>query len=504
MVKKQKIVLKFLFCLCCCAFLGFKSDKSIRIFLIGDSTMADKSLVDNPEHGWGQMFPMFFSSDVRVMNFARNGRSTKSFLAEGLWNKIYDQLRPGDYVFIQFGHNDAKKDDTSRFAAPRPDYKNNLRKIIFEARDKSAVPILLTPVTRREFDTHGLFIGTHGEYPTVMKELAQEEHVPLIDMFGKTKSMVAALGDEGSKAYYLTGVRQHEFRLWNKKQDNTHFTRKGAVQTASLAVTGIKELHLPLEKELVPVQIDNLVGEGKIVGLDYFFNNEWRLNNDSVPERWHYTWEDTTNSGFSVLGRTIDLLGADLDTLQGPPTDSSMHRLSIYIIVDPDTPLETKNPNFISEDAIKVIVPWVKKGGVLVLMENDKGNAEFKHFNTLAERFGIHFNEDSHHKVKGNAYETGACDNLPAHPMFKDVKKIFMKEICSIKCKKPAEPILTENGLVLMASASIGKGMVFAVGDPWLFNEYIDTRRLPADYENAQAGKNLFQWLLEHAQYSVQ
>jgi unsaturated rhamnogalacturonyl hydrolase len=272
---------------------------------------------------------------------------------------------------------------------------------------------------------------------------------------------------------------------------------------ASLAAEGIKELHLPLENELALVQTFNFIGEGKVVGLDYFFNNEWRLNKDSVLERWHYTWEDTTYSGFSVLGRTIDLLGAVLDTLQGSPTDSSLSRLSVYIVVDPDTPLETKNPHFMSEDAIKVIVPWVQKGGVLVLLENDKGNAEFEHFNTLAERFGIHFNEDSYHKVKGIAYETGACDSLPAHPIFKDVKKIFMKEICSLVCKKPAVPILTENGLVWMASASIGKGMVFAAGDPWLYNEYIDARRLPAEYENTQAGKNLFNWLLEHAQYSA-
>jgi lysophospholipase L1-like esterase len=500
MINTQRYFPKLLFYLCCCAFLGLKSDTAFRIFLVGDSTMADKPLVDNPEHGWGQVFPMFFSRNVQIINYARNGRSTKSFLAEGLWKNVYEQLQPGDYVFIQFGHNDEKKEDTARFAAPRPDFKNNLRKFIFEARKKSAVPILLTPVTRRDFDTQEVFIGTHGEYPAVMKELALEEHVPLIDMFEKSKSMVSSLGDKRSKAYYLAGVKQHEFRLWNKKRDNTHFTRKGAMLMASLAAAGIKELHLPLENDFVPVLTDNLIGEGKIVGLDYFFNNEWRWNKDSVLERWHYTWEDTTNSGFSVLGRTIDLLGAGLDTLQCSPTDSSLRRLSVYVIVDPDTPLESKNPNYMSDDAIHVIVPWVQKGGVLVLMGNDKGNAEFEHFNKLAERFGIHFNEDSYHKVLGNAFETGACDNLPAHSIFKDVKKIFMKEICSLRCEKPAEPVLVENGHVWMASASIGKGMVFAVGDPWLYNEYIDTRRLPADYENAQAGKNLFHWLLEHAQ----
>ena len=199
-----------------------------------------------------------------------------------------------------------------------------------------------------------------------------------------------------------------------------------------------------------------LVGTGKVVGLDYFFNNEWRVKKDSLRERWHYVWEDTTNSGFSLLGRAIDLLGADLDTLQCSPTDSVLNRCSVYIMVDPDTPTETKMPNYMSEDAIKVIVPWVERGGVLVLMENDKGNAEFEHFNKLAERFGIHFNEDSYHKVIGKNFETGKSDHLPAHPIFKNVKQIFMKEICSLKIQQPAEPILVENGLVLMASARVG------------------------------------------------
>jgi len=465
--------------------------------------MANKPLVDNPEHGWGQVFPLFFTQNVQIFNHAVNGRSTKSFINEGRWTVIYDQLQPGDYVFIQFGHNDAKKTDTSRFAAPRPDYKNNLVKYIREAREKKAIPILLTPITRREFDTTGRYVGTHGDYPAAMKEVAKEENVPLIDMFEKSKKLVISLGDEQSKPLYLKGVK-NEFRNFKgTRRDNTHFTRPGAIQMASLVVEGIKELHLPLENEIVPLQTNNLVGTGKVVGLDYLFNNEWRTKKNGLRERWHYIWEDTTNSGFSLLGRSIDLLGADLDTLQCSPTDSVLNRCSVYIIVDPDTPDETDKPNYMSEDAIKVIVPWVERGGVLVMMENDKGNAEFEHFNKLAERFGIHFNEDSYHKVIGNNFETGKSDHLPPHPIFKDVKQIYMKEICSLKIEKPAEPILTENGLVLMASARIGKGLVFAVGDPWLYNEYFDSRKLPTEYENAKAGKNLFEWLLRSANSTV-
>jgi lysophospholipase L1-like esterase len=495
--------LKYLVIVCCSAFLGLKSNGHIRIYLIGDSTMADKPLVDNPEHGWGQLLPIFFSDRVQVLNYACNGRSTKSFITEGRWKIVADQLKDGDYVFIEFGHNDAKKEDTSRFTPPIPDYRDNLIKFIQESREKRAIPVLLTPITRRDFK-EGKYMASHGDYPDVMKEVASRENVPLIDMFEKSKQLVQKLGDEQSKILYLAGVKQNEFRLWNKKRDNTHLSRRGAIQMASFVVDGIKELHLPLENEIVPTQTGNSAGEGKVVGLDYFFNNEWRLTKDSTFERWHYIWEDTTNSGYSNLGRIIDMLGADLDTLQSAPTDSLLNRLSIYIIVDPDTQKETKNPNYMHEEYIAVIERWVKNGGVLVLMENDKGNAEFGYFNKLAERFGIHFNEDSYHRVTGTAYETGKNDNLPAHPIFENVKQIFMKEISSLRIEKSAEPILTENELILMAEAQAGKGHVFAVGDPWFYNEYMDTRRLPPEYENPKAGRNLFQWLLTQAVISKQ
>jgi lysophospholipase L1-like esterase len=498
----KSIISKGLFCVFCFFMLGMSPEGCVRIFLIGDSTMADKPIIDNPEHGWGQVLPLFFHNNVQILNHAKNGRSTKSFINQGLWKTVYNQLQSGDYVFIQFGHNDGKKEDTSRFAPPRPDYKNNLRKFISEAREKHAIPILLTPITRRDFDSTGKYVGTHGEYPDVVKEVAQEENVPLIDMFEKTKKLVSLLGDEQSKQYYLAGVKHNQFRSWNGKRDNTHFTRKGAIQMAKLVVEGIKELHLPLESELESSVPMNLVGDGKVVGLDYFFNNEWRARKDSTLERYHYVWEDTTSSGFSLLGKSIDLLGAELDSLQSFPTDPLLNRISIYVIVDPDTYDETKprHPNHISEEAIKTIVPWVERGGVLLLMENDKGNAEFEHFNKLAERFGMHFNEESFHKVLGKAYETGKSDHLPPHPIFKDVKQIFMKEVCTLTIEKPAEAILTENNLILMASARVGKGLVVAICDPWLYNEYMDTRRLPAEYENNKAGKNLFEWLLKNAQ----
>ena len=138
----------------------------------------------------------------------------------------------------------------------------------------------------------------------------------------------------------------------------------------------------------------------------------------------------------------------------------------------------------------------MQSGGVLVLFGNDKNNMEFAHFNQLSERFGIHFNEDSYHRVVGKDFAMGTSDRLPAHPIFDRVRRIYLKEICSLRIHAPAEPVLTEDGLVLMATARIGEGTVFAVGDPWLYNEYIDNRKLPDGYDNWLAGQNLFRWLL--------
>jgi unsaturated rhamnogalacturonyl hydrolase len=231
--------------------------------------------------------------------------------------------------------------------------------------------------------------------------------------------------------------------------------------------------------------------------LDYWYNNEWRLGPKGDSVRYHYVWSDTTNSGFSQLGRIIEDLGGSIDTLCQAPTPQSLRLAGIYLIVDPDTPLETPFPHYIQPADADVIEAWVREGGILVLLGNDKGNAEFDHFNMLAERFGIHFIEVSRNRVQGNNYAAGAFDAFPSHPLFQGVGRIFLKEISTLRVNAPALPLLVSGGDVVMASANFGRGFVFAVGDPWFYNEYMDQRRLPADYENALAARNLFRWLLE-------
>jgi unsaturated rhamnogalacturonyl hydrolase len=248
----------------------------------------------------------------------------------------------------------------------------------------------------------------------------------------------------------------------------------------------------PLLLASVELENGNIANfKNRRVGLDYFYNNEYKNN-----KRYHYIWEDHDNSGFSELGKIIKRYGTDIDSIPTAPSLNILNRYNIYIIVDPDTPGETAKPNYIETAAIKDITAWVKKGGILVLLANDSANCEFTHLNKLAEQFGIHFNEDSENRVSGKKYDMGKFDGLPNHPIFKDVKKIYLKEISTIKLSKNALPVLKQRGKVFMAASQYGKGFVFAVGDPWLYNEYIDNRKLPEDFDNFKAAENLFGWLL--------
>jgi len=220
----------------------------ITVFMIGDSTMADKpdAAAINPERGWGQLFPTFFNEKVAVKNRAVNGRSTKSFIAEGRWAAILEELSSGDYVFIQFGHNDTKETDPVRYTNPYSGYRRNLEKFVRETRAKGAFPVLLSPITRRNFNEQGVLVDTHGAYPFVMRMLAIEMDVPFIDLQLKTEDYINALGPEKSKEVYLWVEPGQYERFPDGKRDNTHLTLAGATEYARLAVEGIVELGLPL------------------------------------------------------------------------------------------------------------------------------------------------------------------------------------------------------------------------------------------------------------------
>ncbi len=188
---------------------------SFTIHLMGDSTMAEKDLKKaGEERGWGMMFQNFLDPGaVKVINYAQNGRSTKSFRTLGLWQKVYDAVRPGDYVFIQFGHNDAKESDSTRYAAPFGAYQDNLRLFIDGVREKGGTPVLLTPVARRWFKEGGLDRNCHTDYPAAMKAVASEKNVTLLDVTTPTLDWIEGLGDEASKAYFMISTGKNHFDL---------------------------------------------------------------------------------------------------------------------------------------------------------------------------------------------------------------------------------------------------------------------------------------------------
>ena len=214
------------------------------IHLMGDSTCADKDLKGgtNPERGWGMIFRNFVDSDYKVVNYAQNGRSTKSFIDLGLWDKVESNLREGDYVFIQFGHNDAKQSDTARYAAPFGAYQDNLRLFVRTAKEKGARPVLLTPVARRWFKNGKLDRNCHTDYPAAMKQVAAEEGIPLLDITTSTLDWLESLGDEGSKPYFMISTG---------KNDNTHTVASGARKVALLICDAIRQQLPDLAQHLV-------------------------------------------------------------------------------------------------------------------------------------------------------------------------------------------------------------------------------------------------------------
>jgi hypothetical protein len=233
------------------------------------------------------------------------------------------------------------------------------------------------------------------------------------------------------------------------------------------------------------------------VTLDYYFNHEIHKTASGKTERYHYLWDEKANSGFSIFGDAFERAGAILDTLGNAPTAANLKGTAIYIIVDPDTKKESPNPNYIKQKDLNEISAWVKGGGVLVMMANDSANVELPHFNNLAAKFGMHFNNDlQNHVTDDDHFEDGAIITT-GNPVFKTAGKIFMKDACSITLNGPAKAALKNNSrAVIIATAKYGKGTVFAVGDPWLYNEYTNGR-LPASFENDKAANDVVDWLLK-------
>lgn len=213
-----------------------------RIFWAGDSTIKHNRIDTYPQTGIGQVFDLYLKPGVCVYNFAENGRSTKSFINEGRLDQIDQEIRNGDFLFIQFGHND-EKDDEARYTEPYGSYQDNLKLFVEVARRHGAYPVLITPLSRRIFDKRGeLSNHTHLDYPNAMKDLANRMRVPCIDLCEKSRELMNKTGELNSRKWFMH-LKPNEYKNYPQgMEDNTHLKHEGAVVMAGLIAEGLKEL----------------------------------------------------------------------------------------------------------------------------------------------------------------------------------------------------------------------------------------------------------------------
>lgn len=214
----------------------------IKIFLAGDSTVASCPRNEAPMAGWGQVFQSFFTDEVKVLNFAKGGASTNTFIEQGYLDIILEFIQPNDYLFIQFGHNDQKSFGTQAFTT----YQTYLTEYINGARERGAIPVLITSVNRRNFDENNMLVHTLGDYPKSMMQLAEKLDVQLINLLEKTEKLYQSLGPEGSKQLFTWFAANEHPNYPDGVQDNTHFCEHGAREVGKLVIEGIKELQLPI------------------------------------------------------------------------------------------------------------------------------------------------------------------------------------------------------------------------------------------------------------------
>lgn len=231
--------------------------KHIKVYLIGDSTMCMYEPSRAPLTGWGMPFVNFFDSSVIIDNRAKGGRSTRTFISENRWQPIVNSLNKGDYVLIQFGHNDEAKEEKYKDRyTPVPDYKTNLVKFITETRAKKAIPVLITPITRMKFDKEGIQQETHTEYTAACYEVAKQYSVSLIDLDKKSRDLLQQFGAQNANLLFMQLEPGENPHYPNGQKDNTHFNSFGARKIAELVLAGIKESNLELADRIIKPKVN--------------------------------------------------------------------------------------------------------------------------------------------------------------------------------------------------------------------------------------------------------
>lgn len=234
---------------CCLVAFSLPPQKKITVWMIGDSTMANKEVKAYPETGWGMPFACFFDSTVTVDNRAKNGRSTRTFIEQGRWQYVVDHMKEGDYVLIQFGHNDEVP--TKKSYTTEAGFRANLVRFVTETRNKKATPVLITPVARRKFDSTGNIEETHAVYAALVRDVAKEYKVPLVDLDKTSQALLEQLGPENSKFLYNYLKPGEHPNYPEGRSDNTHFNELGARRVAELVLASIRDLHLELADRIV-------------------------------------------------------------------------------------------------------------------------------------------------------------------------------------------------------------------------------------------------------------
>ncbi|QEM08862.1 glycoside hydrolase family 88 protein [Mucilaginibacter rubeus] len=324
-----------------------------------------------------------------------------------------------------------------------------------------------------------------GYLPQKYLPVAQKAYDSIIKNFIETDAsgQVNLKGTAGAVGLGGEPYRDGSYEYYTSVKTITNETKGvGAFMLASVEMERIANLNQ---------------GKGRTVLLDSYFNNEHRtdVTGKSIP--YHYKWDELSPNGFSFLAQIFNNYGLHTQTLNDAPDDANLKKASVYIIVDPDILKENPDAKYIEEPHNNAIGNWVKNGGVLLVLNNDTGNAEFTHLNKLMAKFGISFNQNSVNKVVGRSFEQGAIIIPAGNAIFKTARKVYIKELSTLQLSNPAVPQLTNGKDIIVATAKYGKGTVFAVGDPWFYNEYVDGRKLPPEYDNFKAANDLVSWLVK-------
>jgi unsaturated rhamnogalacturonyl hydrolase len=258
---------------------------------------------------------------------------------------------------------------------------------------------------------------------------------------------------------------------------------------------------------LASVEMENAqnakLGRGDEVMVDGWFNSQQRVDAFGQRVYFHYKWGTEDEPGYSLFGHLFRDFGARTTELDAEPTAENLRGAQVFVIASPDNLEKNPQAHFANAQDADQIAQWVRAGGVLVIMENDTSFADLEHFNVVAEKFGIHFNSVLRKHVVGTQWEMGKIAVDGSGPIFHSPHTFYMKDVCTISVSGPAKAVLTEGSDIFMATAKYGKGTVYANVDPWLYNEYTDGRKLPAEYDNLAGGKELVRWVLEQVPHGT-